>query len=242
MPHFSEGPWTPLGAAPGEGAPGTGIWTLRMQPASVNATLVAGSDRTLLVDTGSAPAQGRRLAASAARLTGRPVSDVLVTHWHFDHFFGLPGVQREVPGVRSWGHPSLLAQLAADADEVRADLGFDLAELRAPGTPVSDEAVLDLGTWDGRARTVQVMALGPAHTDGDLVALVPDARVALVGDLVEQGDDPQAGDDATPQLWPGALDRLLARTGDDWTFVPGHGTPVDAGFVRRQRDWLAARS
>lgn len=212
-----------------------------MQPASVNAALVAGSDGVLLVDTGSSPAQGRRLAASARRLLGRPITDVLVTHWHFDHFFGLPGVHREAPGVRSYGHPSLLRQMDAGPDEVRRDLGFDLADLQAPGTPVSDDLVLDLGTVGDARRTVRMVALGPAHTDGDMAVLVPDARIALTGDLVEQGDDPQAGDDATPQRWPGALDRLLELTGDDWSFLPGHGDPVDAGFVRRQRDWLAAR-
>ncbi|CAM5391229.1 hypothetical protein SANTM175S_03821 [Streptomyces antimycoticus] len=52
---------------------------------------------------------------------------------------------------------------------------------------------------------------------------------------------PQAGPDAIPGRWPAALDRLLALGGPDARYVPGHGSVVDAGFVRAQRDELAAR-
>jgi hypothetical protein len=44
-----------------------------------------------------------------------------------------------------------------------------------------------------------------------------------------------------PSGWPDALDRLLALGGGDALYVPGHGAVVDAEFVRRQRDALAAR-
>jgi glyoxylase-like metal-dependent hydrolase (beta-lactamase superfamily II) len=61
------------------------------------------------------------------------------------------------------------------------------------------------------------------------------------GDLVEESGEPQAGPDAVPSRWPGALDRLLELGGEDALYVPGHGAVVDAGFVRSQRDALAAR-
>lgn len=236
MREFSEGPWREVR---------DGVLTCRMQPAAVNAGLVLGSNGVLLVDTGSSPAQGRRLAESAAVVAGRPVTHVLVTHWHFDHFFGLPGVEDAAPGVRSFGHETLMAHLRhedVDPAVIERDLGFPASALHGPTDEVSIVRALDLGTWQGRPRRVEVLHPGPAHTDGDLVALVPDARVAFMGDLVEQSGDPAIGDDALASGWPGAIDTVLGSVGHDggWLFLPGHGDPVDADFVGEQRIALAA--
>ncbi|HET9889310.1 MAG TPA: MBL fold metallo-hydrolase, partial [Mycobacterium sp.] len=47
--------------------------------------------------------------------------------------------------------------------------------------------------------------------------------------------------DSDVAAWPATLDRLLAAGGPEAIYVPGHGSVVDAEFVRRQRDWLARR-
>jgi glyoxylase-like metal-dependent hydrolase (beta-lactamase superfamily II) len=67
---------------------------------------------------------------------------------------------------------------------------------------------------------------------------VPDAGVVFAGDTVEQGAPPSVGSDAVPAEWPVLLDRLLALAPD--IVVPGHGEPVDATFVRAQREYLRA--
>jgi glyoxylase-like metal-dependent hydrolase (beta-lactamase superfamily II) len=68
--------------------------------------------------------------------------------------------------------------------------------------------------------------------------VVPDAGVVFAGDLVEEGAPPAYGRDAFPLAWPATLDRLLALAPP--TVVPGHGDVVGHGFVRGQRDELAA--
>ena len=67
---------------------------------------------------------------------------------------------------------------------------------------------------------------------------MPDAGVVFAGDLVEEGAPPLYGDDAFPYEWPATLDRLLALA--PATVVPGHGDVVGHGFVRGQREELAA--
>ena len=47
------------------------------EPESVNLGLVVGSERALLVDTGSSPVQGRPLRASVATVTDRPLTAVV---------------------------------------------------------------------------------------------------------------------------------------------------------------------
>ena len=62
--------------------------------------------------------------------------------------------------------------------------------------------------------------------------------VVFSGDLIEESGDPAIDADSDVAAWPGTLDRLLAVGGPDAIYVPGHGSVVDAEFVRRQQDWL----
>jgi glyoxylase-like metal-dependent hydrolase (beta-lactamase superfamily II) len=62
--------------------------------------------------------------------------------------------------------------------------------------------------------------------------------VVFTGDLIEESGDPAIDVDSDVAAWPATLDRLLAVGGPDAIYVPGHGSVVNAEFVRRQRDWL----
>lgn len=64
----------------------------------------------------------------------------------------------------------------------------------------------------------------------------------FTGDLVEESADPSIDADSDVAAWPETLDRLLAISGPDAVFVPGHGAVVDAAFVHRQRDWLRSKA
>ncbi|MEL4358036.1 MULTISPECIES: MBL fold metallo-hydrolase [unclassified Luteococcus] len=222
------------------------VYVAPLEPASVNAGLVIGRDGVLLVDTGSSPAQGRELAASAHRLAGRPVTHVVVTHAHFDHFYGLAGVLAEAPDAVSIGHENLLAHLEGthdpdvDPEVIRRDLGFDPAELVAPGHTISFLHAIDLGS-----RVVELVHLGPGHSDSDLFVQVPDARITFVGDMVETSSDPMVGPDSHVDSWPQALDGVLKNAREDALFIPGHGPVASLQQVTDQRAnisklWAAA--
>lgn len=222
MREFSIGDWRQVR---------DGIFVVQMQPAAVNAGLVVGENGVLLVDTGSSPAQGRELAASAAQVAGRPITHVVVTHAHFDHFFGLAGIDEVV----SIGHENLAAHLGGDDPDVdpeviKADLGFDPAELVAPNTPISTIRALDLG-----GVTVEVVHFGKGHSDADLFVVVPQARVVFTGDMIETSSDPFIGPDSHVTSWPKALDGVLNNAHPDTLFVPGHGAPVGLDEARAQR-------
>ncbi|MET7453261.1 MBL fold metallo-hydrolase [Streptomyces sp. NPDC005574] len=221
-----------------------GVGRCRLPGWDCTAGLVVGADAVLLVDAGSALAEGALLRARAKELAGRDVTHLALTHPHFDHVFGaaaFPDV--EVFGAAGFDAvtgPAGREELRADA--VRNGLGEGTAgeaadALTPPGHLVRGERTLDLG-----GRQVLLADAGPGHTAHDLAVVVPgDPRVVFCGDLVEESGEPQAGPDAVPARWPAALDRLLALGGADALYVPGHGAVVDAVFVRAQRDALAAR-
>ncbi|WP_416518848.1 MBL fold metallo-hydrolase [Streptomyces achromogenes] len=221
-----------------------GVGRCRLPGWDCTAGLVVGEGTALLVDAGSSLAEGVRLRTAAEDLAGGRVTHLALTHPHFDHVFGAA----VFAGAEVYGAVGLDAVFAFERAELRLDAvrnGLPVADadeavdaLVTPRHPVSGEWTLDLGG----GRQALLANVGPGHTAHDLAVLVPGSpEVVFCGDLVEESGEPQAGPDAVPARWPDALDRLLALGGEDAVYVPGHGAAVDAAFVRRQRDELAAR-
>jgi glyoxylase-like metal-dependent hydrolase (beta-lactamase superfamily II) len=212
----------------------SGVYAAVAEPDSVNLGLIVGSQWSLLVDTGSSPAQGRTVRASLAAVTDRPLTAVVVTHWHYDHAFGL-GAFADVPRI---AHESLHFRLSsAEAAAERERLGVDPQELGQPNVEIAVATAVELGD-----RRVEIAHLGRGHTDGDLVVVVPDADVLFAGDLLESAGPPSFGPDSVPDEWPATLDAVIGLMTSGTLAVPGHGEPVDRNFVFEQRGRIAAEA
>ncbi|MEE6177345.1 MBL fold metallo-hydrolase [Mycobacterium sp. 050134] len=222
-----------------------GVHRCRLPFCDVTVGLVRGRTGALLIDTGTTLEEAAAIDADARRLTGGPVTRIVLTHKHFDHVLGSSGFA----GVEVYCAPEVVDHLASATDSLRADAlshGADAAEidraiaaLRTPRHAVCD-AVVDLGD-----RVVTIAHPGRGHTGSDLVVVVPpaddaDPAVVFTGDLVEESGDPAIDADSDVPAWPATLDRVLALGGPEAVYVPGHGRVVDADYVRRQRDWLRA--
>ena len=209
-----------------------GAWRAVAQPASVNIGLVAGTSGALLIDTGSTPAQGADIRSAAEDVLGVPLVGVVVTHAHFDHYYGLAAFD-DLP---TYGHESLVTALDADQVDVEAsDLGFDRTELKPPNRPMALARMVDLGD-----RYVEIVHFGRGHTAGDLVVIVPDLQLIFTGDLFEQSAPPAMGPDCFLKEWPAALDGILGLVNADTMLVPGHGEPFDQVFAFTQRAEISA--
>ncbi|WP_327038418.1 MBL fold metallo-hydrolase [Micromonospora maris] len=219
------------------------VLVLREPLLAVNVTLVLGDGEALLVDTLSTVGQAVELSAAVRAVTGDPLT-LVNTHHHFDHCFGNATLAGDPPRP-IWAHELAAAALRDDPERLRREayaelrdehpeLADELAEVTvlAPTHTVHTEATLDIG-----GRQVVLRHPGRGHTDADLVVHVPDADVLVAGDLVEQSGPP-AFEDSYPLQWPEAVAELLRWTTDSTVVVPGHGTPVDADFVRAQHAQL----
>ena len=208
----------------------------------VSVGLVQGRTGTLLVDTGTTLIEAREIDADVQQIAGRRVTQVVLTHKHFDHVLG-SGLFLD---SEIYCAPEVFDYLTTATEQLRDDAlryGADADEIdRAiaalpPPQHAVDNAVVDLGNFHAT-----IAHLGRGHTDADLVVVVPGADgervVVFCGDLVEESADPAIDADSDVAAWPDTLDRLLAVGGPDAIYVPGHGRVVDAEFVRRQRDWL----
>ncbi|MEU7933359.1 MBL fold metallo-hydrolase [Micromonospora echinofusca] len=219
-----------------------GVHVLREPSLHVNVTLVVGDGAALLVDTLSTAGQAAELAAAARAVTPHPWT-VVNTHHHFDHCFGNARLAAEPPrpiyaheiAAEAMREPDRLRREAyAELRDTQPELAEEVAGtvLLAPTHTVHGEAVLDVG-----GRRVVLRHPGRGHTAGDLVVHVPDADVLVAGDLVEQSGPP-AFEESYPLQWPDTVAELLRTTTPATVVVPGHGEPVDAGFVRAQHAQL----
>jgi glyoxylase-like metal-dependent hydrolase (beta-lactamase superfamily II) len=102
--------------------------------------------------------------------------------------------------------------------------------------------VLPSETFDGelsldvKGRRVELFEVGPAHTQGDTIAWIPDARVVFTGDVIFNQTHPLVW--AGPVgSWLRACERILAL--DPAVVVPGHGPITDARCVREMVDYFA---
>jgi glyoxylase-like metal-dependent hydrolase (beta-lactamase superfamily II) len=212
----------------------SGVYIAVAEPDSVNLGLIVGSQWSLLVDTGSSPAQGRTVRGSLAAVTDRPLTAVVVTHWHYDHAFGL-GAFADVPRI---AHETLhFRLLSAEAAAEGRRLGVDPQELGQPNVEIAVATAVNLGD-----RRVEIAHLGRGHTDGDLVVVVPDADVLFAGDLLESAGPPAFGTDSVLDEWPATLDAVVGLMTARTLAVPGHGEPMDRESVFEQRGWIAAQA
>ncbi len=212
----------------------------------VSVGVVVGANGAAVIDTRASARQGQELREDIRRLApGSALRWVVNTHQHFDHTFG----NIAMADATIHAHENVAAGLGASADRTRrliaADPGLDpdlpeitaevlddvlATELRAPDALFSSVSTIDLGD-----RLIELVHPGRGHTDGDIVARVPDAEVVFVGDLVEESGPPSFGPDSFPLDWPGSLDLVVGLLTDRTTVVPGHGRPVDKAFVQEQR-------
>ncbi|WOP17776.1 MBL fold metallo-hydrolase [Raineyella sp. LH-20] len=223
VPSAALGPWEAIGDR---------TWRAVADPEAVTIGLVAGSAGALVIDTGSTPAQGAQIRRTAAEVAGVPVIAVALTHAHYDHVGGLAAF-RDLP---IFAHEQLGGHLADPA--LLADLapyGVTAVDLPAPNRTFGVVRAVSLGD-----RVVELISVGRAHTDHDVIAVVADARLVFAGDIVEPAG-PQVGADADPERWPGALDHLIGlMLRPDWLAYPGHGVPMTMADVTLQRGWIAS--
>jgi glyoxylase-like metal-dependent hydrolase (beta-lactamase superfamily II) len=180
----------------------------------------------VLVDTMNFPLQGERIQELATKLTGKPVAIVINTHYHRDHTHGNPafaGEARIVSTERTRDHLR-----RRDAEYWRGDAAAAL-----PAETFAHEHEISLG-----GKLIRLVQPGPAHTDGDLVALFVEDRVVHMGDLAWNGIYPNIDLEAGGSVaaWPAALD-AISQLGFD-RVIPGHGPLTDRDGVARFRAFL----
>lgn len=73
-------------------------------PVMGNTTIVISDEGVVVFDGGGAPAMAEQIIDKVRSLTTKPVTHVIVSHWHGDHNFGIYRFAEEFPDVRFIAH------------------------------------------------------------------------------------------------------------------------------------------
>lgn len=203
-----------------------------------NAGFVVTSDGIVVFDALGTPVLGREFIDAIRKVSAAPIRRVIVSHYHADHFYGLPPFKEA--GAEIWAHRAARGYLDSEAARLR------LAERRESLAPWvgADMRLVAADRWlDGEATfrlsnlTFRVFPVGPAHTPEDLAMLVEEEGVLFVGDLMFAGRIPFVGD-ADSKAWIAAIDRVVKF--NPKVMIGGHGdvSRDAAADLRMTRDYL----
>ena len=200
----------------------------------------------LVVDTFWDLPHTRELIETYARVWKGPAARVVNTHHNGDHCWG----NQLFAGAEIIGHRHCAERLGAESPAMlqsmksadRSDPAlawfaaelepwdFSGIELTPPTTLVDERLDLDL---DGLA--LELLWVGPAHTEGDLIIHLPEQRVVFAGDILFRLCTP-IGWEGTYANWIAALDRIAALAPE--VVVPGHGPLCGAEGPREMSAYL----
>jgi glyoxylase-like metal-dependent hydrolase (beta-lactamase superfamily II) len=191
-----------------------------------NAGFVVTPTGVIVIDALASPAQGKALLRTIRTITPLPIRWLILTHHHPDHHFGAIVLRRA--GAKVIAHPDRRTLASEDGDDamvsawtgnlgLREMQGFAFAD--TPDVPITHDTTLVLS-----GRTFSIEVPGTAHTPGDLVIWLPDARVVFAGDLLIEDGVAMVVDGSSSGLLA-ALDRLEALK--PLHAMPGHGRIPD---------------
>lgn len=203
-----------------------------------NAGFVITADGVVVFDSLGSPALADRLIAEIHQRTHQPIRRVIISHFHADHFYGIPAFRRI--GAQIWvdthAHAYLNSRAASERLAERKQL---IGPWLGPNfsLPLPDRWLDQPEDFEMGGVHFSLRHIGPAHSPEDLTMLVEPDGVLYSGDVVYSGRVPFIGD-ADTRLWLLAIDRLLTIPAR--VMVPGHGP---ASFHPRQdarmtRDYL----
>jgi glyoxylase-like metal-dependent hydrolase (beta-lactamase superfamily II) len=203
-----------------------------------NAGVVIAPEGVVVIDALGSPALAQRLIEEIKTITDKPITYVIVTHYHADHVYGLQAFREA--GATIIAQEQGKVYLTSDTARLRLEVSRDelapwideQTQLQAADQWIVNDQTVMLSGWP-----FDLIKVGPAHTPDDLAVYVPQEKVLFAGDLMFQGRIPFVGN-ADSAGWIASLNRLL--TIEPAVVVPGHGpfSTDPAQDLQFTRDYL----
>ncbi len=199
---------------------------------------VETKDGVVVIDPGSSVQAGRMLLRQIRKLTAKPVTHVLNTHVHGDHWLGNQAMLDAYPQVKIMAHPEMIHAANAGAAALWLGLMSRLTEGFTNDTRavVPTIAVVESQSFSAGGVEFRIHAPEKAHSGTDIMIEVPGESVVFLGDNVVNGRLARMSD-GTFRGSINACERALATPAR--VFVPGHGKTGDRAIVGAYRDYLS---
>ena len=230
-----------------------------------NAGIIDLGDKTIVIDPFISPTAARDLKQHAENLTGRPVSLVLNLDPHNDHTSGnqvfVPGADIiSTPNTRKYiedhfdrtleyykkAAPEDLLQVQKQLKEAsgheKAELtlweaedkalieSFSELKMTLPNITINDTLIIY-----GSKRRIVVIPTGTGHTNGDMVAYLPEDNIIFMSDQLFVERHPYFGD-GDPESLKNNLKQIIALK--PAIAIPGHGPIGDIKSLYMMIDYI----
>lgn len=184
-----------------------------------NSTFIITRDGVIVIDTRTTPAEARKVMKEIRKRTQLPVVYTINTHYHGDHTFGN---QVFLSGKTIIAHKNVHKLLKGNLGKEHLEKfksfgipGLDEVQITLPNLVYEKRMDLYLGGYH-----LQLIHLGPGHTDGDTFIYLEELKTAITGDLVFNKQIPYLADGFVEE-WIRSLDDIENR--DVEVVIPGHG-------------------
>ncbi|MFX0020694.1 MAG: MBL fold metallo-hydrolase [Candidatus Hermodarchaeota archaeon] len=217
-------------------------------PMGSNAGFIDIEDYLIIIDSTLHAGAAEDLKRAVLKYTQKEPNFIVITHYHTDHIVGNSIFDRNTQIItsdrtlinikteskkffeqyRNFDMEKILEleeSLEFEKDDekiqdIKNDLRFlkgirTIKEIREPNLTFKIGCIIH-----GKEKKVHLQTFEKAHTDGDVIAYIPDEKVLFAGDLLFANRDPWIGS-GDPEGWLSVNEELLARDFD--IIVPGHG-------------------
>ncbi|MBS4204459.1 MBL fold metallo-hydrolase [Lederbergia citrea] len=162
--------------------------------------LICGDAYSLIVDSGNSPAHAADFLKLVEKMDIPPVKFVVITHWHWDHIFGMKTMdiltishketKRKLEYLKTlkWDDSSLDARVETGEeiefcrDMIKREMPTrDHLELKVPEITFDHKIEIDLG-----GITCVVEHVGGVHAQDSSIIYIPDEKIMFLGDCIYQ--------------------------------------------------------
>jgi glyoxylase-like metal-dependent hydrolase (beta-lactamase superfamily II) len=203
-----------------------------------NPAFVITKTSVVVIDPGSTLETGRMVLRQIRKLTQLPVTHVLNTHVHGDHWLANHAFADVFPKAAFYGHPAMIKK----AKDGEAATWLANMKSMTDGASIGTEAVIpDNEVIEGGVLKVggiefRIYAPEKAHSHTDVMIEVVEDSVVLLGDNVMSKRFGRM-DDGTFRGNIAACDRAMEINAKH--YIPGHGQSGSVKLVKDYRDYLA---
>jgi len=205
---------------------------------AANAGIVVGTDGILVIDTLISAKEAKRFLADIRKVSPKPIRYVVNTHYHLDHAFGNGEFAKA--GGTIIAHQADRKNLEQKGEGVLKSAGeFGLTpedmrgtEIALPALTFTDWMTVYLGD-----EKVELIYVGPSHTEGSVLVYLPERKILFTGDILFTDFHPYMGEGDLAG-WIRNLDYILSL--DVKTIIPGHGPISGKKDVEKMKEYLVA--
>lgn len=230
-----------------------------------NSGIIDLGDKTIVIDPFISPAAARDLKQHAEYLTGKAVTLVLNLDPHSDHTRGnqvfVPGADiLSTPNARKYIEDHFEKEFEENKNSASGELIEIQKQLLKASGPEKDELILwedeykaiieslpelkmtlpNITVGDtliiyGSKRRMVVIPTGTGHTNGDMVAYLPEDNIIFMSDQLFVKCHPYFGD-GDPESWRNNLENLITLKPE--IVIPGHGPVGDINSLYMMVDYI----